>query len=74
MLKFSNPPTVVEIQSQSMPYKLAYKRTPQAEGRCQICMAHRPSTIVNPIREGPLSHTGHIGRSYMPVYTVIGPF
>src|SRR3981081_1957575 len=53
----------------SIPYKLAYSTPlrystpshivpPLAEGRCKICMAHRPSYIVNPfaivppLREG----------------------
>jgi hypothetical protein len=43
---------------------------PLAEGRCKICMAHRPSTIVNlycivpPPLRGHLCRTGHIWGYY----------
>jgi hypothetical protein len=70
-----------------LPYKLAYKpplcyKPPWlispllAKGRCKICMAHRPSTIVNkslcykpPPRERSfVSHGPHRGGLYASLY------
>jgi hypothetical protein len=62
----SAPPVLNRLTTEQLyvPYLLAYKtplryktpshiRLPQAERRCKICMAHRPSTIVNPFAIRP---------------------
>ena len=73
-----------------LPYNLAYKpplryKPPRlispllAKGRCKICMAHRPSTIVNPfaIRPPPpkerafVSHGPHRGGLYARLYGML---
>jgi hypothetical protein len=56
-------------EARDLPYLLAYKpplryKPPRfispllAKGRCKICMAHRPSTIVNPFSISPLLREG----------------
>jgi hypothetical protein len=49
-----------------VPYNLVYK-TPAGAGRCKICMAHRPSTIVNPFAISPPLEKGIYAE---PDYTV----
>jgi hypothetical protein len=59
----------IQDEREALPYLLAYKtplryktpsyiRPPQAERRCKICMAHRPSTIVNPFTIRPSLREG----------------
>ena len=73
-----------------LPYKLAYKaplryKPPRlispllAKVRCKICMAHRPSTIVNPFAISPLREViclarPHRGALYASLYGILQQF